>query len=64
MFLYLPKTGDTEPNYTKIGAPSADVTEETVDGLLKTSIRVEAYSFVYENGVRVKFDGEYSITSI
>ncbi|XP_015076128.1 uncharacterized protein LOC107020326 isoform X3 [Solanum pennellii] len=54
------ETGDTEPNNTKIGAPSADVTEETVDGLLKTSIRVEeanTYSFVYENGVRVKFDG-------
>jgi len=61
LFLYLPETGDTEPNNTKMGAPFADVTEETVDRLLKTSIGVEeanTYSFVYENGVKVKFDGE------
>ncbi|KAK4357661.1 hypothetical protein RND71_023271 [Anisodus tanguticus] len=54
------ETGDAEPNYTKQGAPSADVTEETVDKLLKTSIGVEeaiTYSFVYENGVKVKLDG-------
>ncbi|KAL3337434.1 hypothetical protein AABB24_029873 [Solanum stoloniferum] len=54
------ETWDTEPNNTKIGSPSTDVTEETVDRLLKTSIGVEeanTYSFVYENGVKVKFDG-------
>ncbi|XP_049402962.1 protein ESSENTIAL FOR POTEXVIRUS ACCUMULATION 1-like isoform X1 [Solanum stenotomum] len=54
------ETGDTEPNNTKMGAPFADVTEETVDRLLKTSIGVEeanTYSFVYENGVKVKCDG-------
>ncbi|KAK4377124.1 hypothetical protein RND71_003420 [Anisodus tanguticus] len=53
--------GDTGPNNTKQGAPSADVTEETVDRLLKTSIGVEeanTYSFAYENGVKVKLDGD------
>lgn len=61
MFLYFPETGDTEPNNPKQGAPSADVTEETADRLLKTSKGVEeanAYSFSYENGVKVKLDGE------
>jgi len=51
----------SELNNTKMGAPSTDITEETVDRLLKTSIGVEeanTYSFVYENGVKVKFDGE------
>ncbi|PHT68343.1 hypothetical protein T459_27830 [Capsicum annuum] len=46
---------DTEPKI-----PSADVTEETVNRLLKTSIVVEeanTYSFAYENGVKVKLDG-------
>lgn len=50
-----------EPNNTKVGAPSADVTEETVDRLLKTSIGVEeanTYSFAYDNGVKVKLGGE------
>ncbi|XP_055810601.1 protein ESSENTIAL FOR POTEXVIRUS ACCUMULATION 1-like isoform X2 [Solanum dulcamara] len=54
------ETGDTEPNNAKMGAPSADVTEETVDRLLKTSIGVEeanTYSFACENGVKVKLDG-------
>lgn len=52
---------DTEPNNPKQGAPSADVTEEAADRLLKTSKGVEeanAYSFSYENGVKVKLDGE------
>ncbi|XP_009765447.1 protein ESSENTIAL FOR POTEXVIRUS ACCUMULATION 1-like [Nicotiana sylvestris] len=54
------ETVDTEPNNPKQGAPSADVTEETADRLLKTSKGVEeanAYSFSYENGVKVKLDG-------
>ncbi|XP_055810599.1 protein ESSENTIAL FOR POTEXVIRUS ACCUMULATION 1-like isoform X2 [Solanum dulcamara] len=54
------ETGDTEPNNTKMGAPSADVTEETVDRLPKTSIGVEeanTYSFAYENAVKVRLDG-------
>ncbi|CAN4124143.1 unnamed protein product [Withania somnifera] len=53
-------TGDMEPNNTKQGAPSADVTEETVGKLLKTSIGVEeanTYSCAYEYSVKVKQDG-------
>ncbi|XP_047255004.1 uncharacterized protein LOC107847465 isoform X1 [Capsicum annuum] len=49
------ETGDME-----LKSPSADVTEETVGRLLKTSIGIEeanTYSFAYENGVKVKLDG-------
>ncbi|XP_059315435.1 protein ESSENTIAL FOR POTEXVIRUS ACCUMULATION 1-like [Lycium ferocissimum] len=55
--------GDTEPNNTKQGASSADVTEETVDRLLKTSLGVEeanTYSFAYENGVKVNLDDNHA----
>ncbi|CAN4123388.1 unnamed protein product [Withania somnifera] len=53
-------TGDMEPNNTKQGGPSADVTEEAVGKLLKTSIGVEeanTYSCAYENSLKIKLNG-------